>query len=83
MEISQKILSDLHLSEFVALDIETTGLEYHKDDIIEFGAVRYVNGNPSETISFLINPGRPYVSFRGQIVLPGKVVGEVFLKSLF
>jgi predicted DnaQ family exonuclease/DinG family helicase len=58
MDISEKILSELHLSEFVALDIETTGLEYQKDDIIEFGAVRYVNGNPSQTISFLIKPSR-------------------------
>lgn len=58
MEISQEIFSKLHLASFVALDIETTGLAYQKDDIIEFGAVRFVNGKPEETINFFINPGR-------------------------
>lgn len=42
--------------EYVALDIETTGLNPDKDSIIEIGAVRYQNGKPIETFSSLIKP---------------------------
>ncbi len=56
LETLQKILPVLGLSDFVALDIETTGLEYQKEDIIEFGAVRFQNGVPTERLSQLIRP---------------------------
>lgn len=57
MLIDREILYELNLTRFVALDIETTGLDYLRDKIIEFGAVRYINGEPKESIEFLINPG--------------------------
>jgi len=57
MLIDKEILYELNLTRFVALDIETTGLDYLRDKIIEFGAVRYINGEPKESIEFLINPG--------------------------
>ena len=56
LETLKKILPVLGLEEFVALDIETTGLDYLKEDIIEFGAVRFVNGVPAERMSQLIRP---------------------------
>ncbi len=55
----QTILPVLGLDTFVALDIETTGLEFAREDIIEFGAVRFVHGEPVERISQLIRPGKP------------------------
>jgi len=58
MSIGIDILQDLHLSRFVAIDIETTGLDYLTETIIEFAAVRFVNGQATEEISFFINPGR-------------------------
>ncbi len=44
---------------YVALDLETTGLNPEKDAIIEVGAVKYRDGEPVEEFSTLINPGRP------------------------
>ena len=45
--------------EFVALDLETTGLDSKTDAIIEFGAVRFRDGEVIAEYSTLINPGRP------------------------
>ncbi len=44
---------------YVSLDLETTGLNPARDVIIEVGAVRFVDGLPTETFSTLINPDRP------------------------
>ena len=44
---------------YVALDLETTGLNPEKDVIIEVGAVKYRDGQPVEEFETLVNPGRP------------------------
>lgn len=44
---------------FVALDLETTGLDPSRDAIIEVGAVRYRDDQPIDQYSTLVNPGRP------------------------
>lgn len=67
MAISYDILEELHLSRFVAVDIETTGLDYRKEDIIEFAAVRYVNGQPEDTFSILIKPSKPVPPYISKI----------------
>jgi len=51
--------------EFVAFDIETTGLDPDKDMIIEIGAVKMVKGEITARFSALIDPGMP---------LPGKIM---------
>ena len=43
---------------YVVLDVETTGLNTHADEIIEIGAVRIENGIEVAEFSELINPGR-------------------------
>lgn len=43
---------------FVALDLETTGLNQYDDDIIEIGAARFQDGELLDTFGTLINPGR-------------------------
>jgi DNA polymerase III epsilon subunit-like protein len=43
---------------YVALDLETTGLDPEKDTIIELGAVRFRDGEILEKFSQVVNPGR-------------------------
>jgi len=43
--------------DFVALDLETTGLDAKTDRIIEIGAVVFRTGKPAEEFSTFINPG--------------------------
>lgn len=43
--------------DFVAIDVETTGLSPMFDDIIELAAVRYADGVQAETYEQLVNPG--------------------------
>jgi len=50
------IFKKLRLDEFVSLDLETTGLDFLREDIIEFGAVTYKNGQPVADLNFLIKP---------------------------
>ncbi len=45
------------IPNFVAIDLETTGLEYRKDKIIEVGLVRFINGKAVEEFSSFVNPG--------------------------
>ena len=63
MEIMQELLKYLGFSEFVVVDLETTGLEPEKDEIIEIGAIRFKDGKEVETFEKLINPGRPISDF--------------------
>ncbi|HUI92404.1 MAG TPA: helicase C-terminal domain-containing protein [Chitinivibrionales bacterium] len=48
-----------HTLEFVALDLETTGLDFKNDRIIEIGAVRFSSKGPGEEFSTFVNPGMP------------------------
>ena len=50
---------------FVAVDLETTGLEFEKDEIIEVALVRFENGVPTENVDYLVKPTtavlRPFI----------------------
>ncbi|HEX4922663.1 MAG TPA: 3'-5' exonuclease [Bdellovibrionales bacterium] len=43
---------------FIAFDLETTGFLPGVDNIVEIGAVRFVNGQPDSLFATLINPKR-------------------------
>jgi exonuclease, DNA polymerase III, epsilon subunit family len=45
--------------DFVAIDVETTGLDHKNDRIIEIGAIKFTAGKPGAEFSTLINPGVP------------------------
>ncbi len=51
----------LHQLTYTVLDTETTGLLPHKDEIVQIGAVRIVNGRiiDGEEIDQLVDPGLP------------------------
>ena len=51
------MIDDLKLTEeeYVVFDLETTGLDGNKDDIIEIGACKIVNGVIEETFATLVN----------------------------
>ncbi len=57
-DLNETPLRDL---TFVVFDSETTGLDPDKDDVVQLGAVRIVNGRiiVAEVFDTLVNPGRP------------------------
>lgn len=55
------------LSDFVSLDIETTGLSPMYDEIIELGAVKYRDGKAVDTFSSLVKPENPIDDFITQM----------------
>lgn len=46
------------VNSYVSIDLETTGLNPKLDKIIEIGAVRVVDGEPTERFATFVNPGR-------------------------
>ncbi|MCC7361336.1 MAG: DEAD/DEAH box helicase family protein [Anaerolineales bacterium] len=52
---------------FVALDLETTGLDPERDAIIEIGAVKFKGGRVEAEFGQLVNPGRKLTPFITQL----------------
>jgi len=63
MKIRKELLRHLGLGTFIVVDLETTGLDPEKDQIIEIGAIKYIDGVEAESFEQLINPGRPIPEF--------------------
>ena len=55
------------IQNFVALDIETTGFDFEKDEIIEIGAVKYLDNRKTDEFSLFINIGKPIPKFITQL----------------
>ena len=51
------------INRFVAVDIETTGLDPKRDRIVEIGAVRIREGKMEETYQSFVNPQRKLSKF--------------------
>ena len=62
MELSG-LLNRCELSTFIAIDLETTGLDPRQESIIEISAVKFINGKQDSVFSHLINPNKPISSF--------------------
>lgn len=48
----------LYVSDYVLYDLETTGVSFNYDDIIEISAIKVRQGKVVEEFSELVNPGR-------------------------
>jgi len=46
------------MMDFVAFDLETTGIQPEADAIVEIGAVKFLDGIPQKPFSTLVNPQR-------------------------
>ena len=55
MNIS-KILADIGFDEFISFDLETTGLDSNKNEIIEIAAVKFKGGEHHSEFSTLVKP---------------------------
>jgi len=51
-------LKRLGLGSFTAIDVETTGLNPDTEQIIEWGAARFVDGRLESTFQRMVNPGK-------------------------
>lgn len=47
------------ISDYIAVDVETTGLNPERDKLLEIGAVKIFQGKPTETCNILINTEIP------------------------
>lgn len=42
--------------DYVTIDVETTGLDFNNDRIIEISAIKYINNSEVDSFSYLVNP---------------------------
>ena len=56
MNPDPEIIGKLGLSDFIALDIETTGLNASEDQIIEIGATKFHSCEPGESFESFVRP---------------------------
>ncbi len=54
---------EVKMPDFVAVDLETTGLDRKNDRITEIGMVQYINGKEVASYSRLVNPRREIPEF--------------------
>ena len=48
-----------YVKDYVLFDLETTGISWNYDEVIEISAVKVRNGVIVDQFSELVNPGRP------------------------
>lgn len=65
-KVTKKVEDEL-LSEFIAIDTETTGFSAQNDRIVELGAVRFVDGEIVERFSSLVNPEKKISSSASRV----------------
>ena len=52
----QSLRTNELFDNYIVFDIETSGLNPHKDKIIEIGAIKYINNKKVDEFSYLIDP---------------------------
>ena len=59
----KKLLNVYDLREYVAIDLETTGLDPSSEKIIEISAVKFIDGKSEAVFSYLLDPKRAIPPF--------------------
>lgn len=77
-EEDTEICDALKNKDYVVFDLETTGLEYNKHEIIEIGAVKISNGKIIETFTTLIKPKR---SITQETIIVNGITNEMVKNS--
>ncbi|MFO7841976.1 MAG: helicase C-terminal domain-containing protein [Fidelibacterota bacterium] len=62
-----EILKKIHLDTCVAFDVETTGLDPNSEEVIQFSAVKFVNGKNTEELNFFCSPGKSIPAFISEL----------------
>lgn len=60
---NEKIAGFVNSLDFIALDIETTGLDNEKDEIIEIAALRFSKGQVADKFQSFVKPSRQVPKF--------------------
>jgi predicted DnaQ family exonuclease/DinG family helicase len=85
MEFRKALLKHLGLSTFVVVDLETTGLDPEKDQIIEVGAIKFVDGEEIDSLDELIDPRIPIPEFITRLtgISDQDVAGKPYIEDVF
>ena len=52
----KNLLKEIEFHDFIAFDLETTGLDSKKNEIIEISALRFIDGELSDEFTTLVKP---------------------------
>lgn len=72
------------MNRFIAFDLETTGIVPGVDQIVEIGAVRFVDGQPESLFVTLVDPRRPIPPGASAVngIMDSMVKGQPFIENL-
>lgn len=75
---------DSYIENYVLFDLETTGISWRSDDVIEISALRVRNGQVTECFSSLVDPGRPipWAASRVNNITDDMVAGEPTMEEI-
>ncbi|MDD3716665.1 MAG: exonuclease domain-containing protein, partial [Candidatus Marinimicrobia bacterium] len=62
-----ELLLKLGLDTCIAFDVETTGLDPRLEEVIQFSAVKFMNGEIRGELNFFCNPGKPIPDFISEL----------------
>lgn len=71
--------------DYIVIDIETSGLDYEYNNIIEVAAIKYSNGIEVETFSSLVKPPKQQIFYPSQNNGDGELISryiDEFIESL-
>ena len=56
-----------YVEDYVIFDLETTGVSYKKDEVIEISAIKVIKGEVVDKFSTLVDPGIPIPHYATEV----------------